>query len=122
VKEHGVEFIQGLLLAFACMVILMPPFLRLLRWLGMGKQIREDGPGTHLVKQGTPTMGGVLIVVVTLVLAAVFDAFRRLDLLAALRARPGRRPRRDRRLPERQNRHRDPRPPQDPVAADRGDR
>jgi hypothetical protein len=50
------------------MVILMPPFLRLLRWLGMGKQIREDGPGTHLVKQGTPTMGGVLIVFVTLAL------------------------------------------------------
>ncbi|HEX7492045.1 MAG TPA: phospho-N-acetylmuramoyl-pentapeptide-transferase [Candidatus Limnocylindrales bacterium] len=73
-KEHGVEFIQGLLLAFACMVILMPPFLRVLRWLGMGKQIREDGPGTHLVKQGTPTMGGVLIVAVTLVLAVVFDA------------------------------------------------
>jgi len=44
VKDHGVEFIQGLLLAFACMVILMPPFLRLLRWLGMGKQIRETGP------------------------------------------------------------------------------
>ena len=65
-REHGVEFIQGLLLAFACMVILMPPFLRLLRWLGMGKQIREDGPGTHLVKQGTPTMGGVLIVAVWL--------------------------------------------------------
>jgi len=75
VRAHGVEFIQGLLLAFACMVILMPPFLRLLRWLGMGKQIREDGPGTHLVKQGTPTMGGVLIVVVIIVLAAVFGAY-----------------------------------------------
>ena len=74
-REHGVDFIQGLLLAFACMVILMPPFLRLLRWLGMGKQIREDGPGTHLVKQGTPTMGGVLIVVVIIVLAAVFGAY-----------------------------------------------
>jgi phospho-N-acetylmuramoyl-pentapeptide-transferase len=57
------------------MVILMPPFLRLLRWLGMGKQIREDGPGSHLVKQGTPTMGGVLIVIVTLVLATVFNAW-----------------------------------------------
>ena len=74
-REHGVEFIQGLLLAFACMVILMPPFLRLLRWLGMGKQIREDGPGTHLVKQGTPTMGGVLIVFVVLALATVFNAY-----------------------------------------------
>jgi phospho-N-acetylmuramoyl-pentapeptide-transferase len=74
VKEHGVEFIQGLLLAFACVVILMPPYLRLLRWLGMGKQIREDGPGSHLIKQGTPTMGGVLIVAVVLGLAIVFGA------------------------------------------------
>ncbi len=73
-KEHGVELIQGLLLAFACMVILMPPYLRLLRWLGMGKQIREEGPGSHLVKQGTPTMGGVLIVIVVLGLAGVFGA------------------------------------------------
>ncbi len=73
-KEHGVEFIQGLLLAFACMVILMPPYLRLLHWLGLGKQIRMDGPGSHLVKEGTPTMGGVLIVAVILGLAFVFDA------------------------------------------------
>ena len=40
----------------------------------MGKQIREEGPGTHLVKQGTPTMGGVLMVMVILVLAVLFDA------------------------------------------------
>ncbi|MGD0248414.1 MAG: hypothetical protein ABSB75_05100, partial [Candidatus Limnocylindrales bacterium] len=74
-REHGVEFIQGLLVAFASIVILMPAFLRLLRWLGMGKQIREDGPGTHLVKQGTPTMGGVLIVAVILFWAVMFNAF-----------------------------------------------
>jgi phospho-N-acetylmuramoyl-pentapeptide-transferase len=75
VNTHTVEFIQGLLLAFACVVILMPPYLRLLRWIGIGKQIREDGPGSHLVKQGTPTMGGVLIVVVILAVAFIFDAF-----------------------------------------------
>jgi phospho-N-acetylmuramoyl-pentapeptide-transferase len=74
VKTYGVELIQGLLLAFACMVILMPPYLRLLRWLGLGKQIREDGPGSHLVKQGTPTMGGLLIVAVILGLSIAFDA------------------------------------------------
>ena len=73
-KEHGVEFIQGLLLAFACMVILMPPYLRLLHWLGLGKQIRMDGPGSHLVKECTPTMGGVLIVAVILSLAFLFNA------------------------------------------------
>jgi phospho-N-acetylmuramoyl-pentapeptide-transferase len=74
VKGDGVEIIQGLLLAFASVVILMPPFLQLLRWLGLGKQIREEGPDSHLVKQGTPTMGGVLIVVVILALAVIFNA------------------------------------------------
>src|SRR5512140_1034726 len=74
VKEDGVQFIQGLLLAFACMVILMPPFLRLVRWLRMGKQIREEGPGSHIVKQGTPTMGGVLMVAVIIGVAILFGA------------------------------------------------
>jgi phospho-N-acetylmuramoyl-pentapeptide-transferase len=73
-NENGVVYIQALLLAFACVVILMPPYLRLLHWLGMGKKIREEGPGSHLVKQGTPTMGGVLIVLIVLALAYVFDA------------------------------------------------
>ena len=58
-----VELIQGLLLAFALVVILMPPYIRLLR-LGFGKQIREEGPRRHYVKEGTPTMGGLLIVLV----------------------------------------------------------
>jgi len=38
----------------------------LIRWLAakkVGQAVRTDGPQTHLVKQGTPTMGGVLILV-----------------------------------------------------------
>jgi phospho-N-acetylmuramoyl-pentapeptide-transferase len=72
--EPGVVLIQGLLLAFFCVVILMPHYIRLLRWLGMGKKIREEGPDSHQVKQGTPTMGGVLIVAIILILAYFFDA------------------------------------------------
>mgnify|MGYP000383178384 CR=1 FL=1 len=61
-----VELIQGLLLAFALVVILMPPYIRLLQAAGFGKRVRRDGPETHYVKEGTPTMGGLLIVVVVL--------------------------------------------------------
>jgi phospho-N-acetylmuramoyl-pentapeptide-transferase len=60
------ELIQGLLLAFALVVILMPPYIRLLRHSGFGKQIRLEGPQSHMVKWGTPTMGGLLIIVVVL--------------------------------------------------------
>ena len=43
--------------------LLMPLFIRLMRYEGVGQQIRADGPQRHLVKQGTPTMGGVIILV-----------------------------------------------------------
>ena len=73
-----VELIQGLLLAFALMVILMPPYIRLLHALGFGKRIRLEGPESHYVKEGTPTMGGLLIVAVVL------------GIYFFLRQRPGR--------------------------------
>ena len=40
-----------------------PRFILLLRRLRAGQNIRDDGPEHHRVKQGTPTMGGLLIVV-----------------------------------------------------------
>ncbi len=63
---NGETIVQGILLAFAVVVVLMPTFIRLLRRLGMGKRIRLEGPQTHYVKEGTPTMGGLLIVAVVL--------------------------------------------------------
>ncbi len=39
------------------------PFVEVLRRLRIGKQIRESGPQSHMVKTGTPTMGGILILV-----------------------------------------------------------
>jgi phospho-N-acetylmuramoyl-pentapeptide-transferase len=60
------ELIQGLLLVFALVVILMPAYIRLLRYAGFGKRIRRDGPETHLIKEGVPTMGGLLVIVVVL--------------------------------------------------------
>jgi phospho-N-acetylmuramoyl-pentapeptide-transferase len=65
------DLIQGLLLSFALVVILMPSYIRLLRFLGFGKQIREEGPQSHMVKWGTPTMGGLLLICVVLVLFAM---------------------------------------------------
>ncbi len=63
-----VELIQGLLLSFAIVVILMPPYIRLLRETGFTKQIRIEGPDSHQIKHGTPTMGGALIIVVVVAL------------------------------------------------------
>jgi phospho-N-acetylmuramoyl-pentapeptide-transferase len=48
-------------------LILGPWMIRRLRELQIGQFIREDGPRSHQAKAGTPTMGGLLIMTVTLV-------------------------------------------------------
>jgi len=67
--------VQGILLTFALVVILMPPFILLLRRLGFGKRIRVEGPGSHMIKEGTPTMGGVLMIIVVTAATILFHAF-----------------------------------------------
>lgn len=79
-----VELIQGLLLAFALVVILMPPYIRLLRRIGFGKRIRREGPETHLVKEGVPTMGGLLVIVVVVALYYLFQGAPERGIIAPL--------------------------------------
>ena len=57
---------SGRLVAFFLVVFLMPAFIRLIRRLGMGKRIRIEGPESHYSKEGTPTMGGLLIILVVI--------------------------------------------------------
>ncbi|MCQ6558267.1 phospho-N-acetylmuramoyl-pentapeptide-transferase [Paenibacillus mendelii] len=52
--------------SFLLAVLLGPLFIPLLRRLKFGQQIRSDGPQSHLKKKGTPTMGGIIIMLATL--------------------------------------------------------
>ncbi len=49
------------LLAFAASVILCPMMIPFLTKLKFGQNVRSDGPKSHLAKTGTPTMGGIVI-------------------------------------------------------------
>ncbi|MEA2008128.1 MAG: phospho-N-acetylmuramoyl-pentapeptide-transferase, partial [Chloroflexota bacterium] len=60
--------------SFLLTVIWGPPLLRVLRNLKIGERIRIDGPRRHLSKLGTPTMGGILIVIPVLFLTILFNA------------------------------------------------
>jgi phospho-N-acetylmuramoyl-pentapeptide-transferase len=64
-----ISIVLALLLAFAGVVLLGPVYISLLQRLGFGKRIRSDGPEAHAVKAGTPTMGGMLMVLVVMFLA-----------------------------------------------------
>ncbi len=45
--------------------ILTPAFIRVLSRRGVGQMIRDDGPKSHHVKRGTPTMGGIVLILST---------------------------------------------------------
>jgi phospho-N-acetylmuramoyl-pentapeptide-transferase len=60
--------------SFLLTVIWGQPLLRVLRNFKIGEKIRVDGPARHFTKLGTPTMGGVLIVIPVTFLTILFNA------------------------------------------------
>ena len=54
--------VKVLLLTFALTVVLSLIIVPILRRLKVGQIERNDGPQSHLKKQGTPTMGGIIII------------------------------------------------------------
>lgn len=75
-------------LALMISLLLGPWMIRQLRRHQIGEEIRTDGPQTHLIKAGTPTMGGLLILfavaVPTVLLANLTNFYVLLTLLAFL--------------------------------------
>jgi phospho-N-acetylmuramoyl-pentapeptide-transferase len=59
--------VAAMVLALILSWLLGPWFIRQLRRLSVGQNIRDVGPQAHQVKAGTPTMGGLLILFATLV-------------------------------------------------------
>lgn len=57
---RSVLFGAGFALAFT--LFMTPVFIRLFERLGWGQFIRDDGPQSHHTKRGTPTMGGIVII------------------------------------------------------------
>jgi phospho-N-acetylmuramoyl-pentapeptide-transferase len=53
--------IGAALTAFILILVTTPKFIRLIQRHQIGQIVRNDGPETHFVKRGVPTMGGVLI-------------------------------------------------------------
>ena len=49
------------LIAMVISIVIGPKFIEFLKRRGLGQPIRDEGPAGHVVKQGTPVMGGLLI-------------------------------------------------------------
>ena len=60
-------------ISFLLAVVWGTPLIRLLKQKGIGKQIRIEGPSSHQVKTGTPTMGGLMIIIPVVVLTILLN-------------------------------------------------
>lgn len=81
--------VRALVIGSAASVISLAagwPFLVLLRRLGVGKAISDEGPATHQSKAGTPTLGGLLILGTILVFTVPANLVDRLSILLPLGA------------------------------------
>lgn len=55
------DSIVALLISFICTAVCCPLLIPVLYKFKFGQQVRDDGPQAHLKKSGTPTMGGIMI-------------------------------------------------------------
>ena len=58
--------------AFTISLVLSPMFINAFRRFRFGQQIREEGPRRHLTKAGTPTMGGIIFLLSSLLVILIF--------------------------------------------------
>lgn len=75
------------LAAFTALVITLAIAPRVIQWLkkiSMTQQIRDDGPKTHLSKAGTPTMGGIIIIIAVAVAMLFWGNFRNIYVCVVL--------------------------------------
>lgn len=66
------QAVYAIIISFVVGVILCPVMIPMLHRLKFGQNVRDDGPQSHLQKQGTPTMGGIAFLIAFAVAAAFF--------------------------------------------------
>ena len=66
-----------LLVSFIIPVIALPLFIKYLKKHNVGQKIRQEGPDLHQHKMGTPTMGGVIIILTLIIVVLLFVPYNK---------------------------------------------
>ena len=61
-----------IIIAFLISVVLGPVIIPFLRKLKFGQTVRDDGPQSHLKKNGTPTMGGIIFLISVIITSCIY--------------------------------------------------
>lgn len=81
------DMARALLLAAAAFILTLiigAWWVRFARQHKLGKQIRIEGPQSHMTKMGTPTMGGIMIISTVVILTVLFNLVDRWSILLPL--------------------------------------
>ncbi len=72
------DYIVAFVVALAITLLVMPSVIRYLHKIKFGQTEREEGLASHKVKNGTPTMGGIVFILVPILVFSIlrFDALR----------------------------------------------
>ena len=87
----AVKMILAFVIALALCLVGYPYAIPLLHKLKFGQAIREEGPQSHMVKSGTPTMGGVVFILASILATLIvnFKSFSNINLLVVVLAYVG---------------------------------
>ena len=73
-----------LILSFILTAILGKVIIPILKKLKVGQNERLDGPRAHLKKQGTPTMGGIMMIISIIIISAIYCIIYNQDIVPIL--------------------------------------
>lgn len=76
------DYIVAFVIALAITLLVMPSVIRYLHKIKFGQTEREEGLASHKVKNGTPTMGGIVFILVPVLVFSImrFDALRQSNI------------------------------------------
>ena len=66
-----------LLVSFTIPIITLPFFIKYLKKHNVGQEIRQEGPDLHQHKMGTPTMGGIMVILTLAIVVLIFVPYNK---------------------------------------------
>ena len=76
------KVLLSLALSTSIVIALGPKVIPMLRKMKFGQTVRTEGPQSHLAKNGTPTMGGVMMIISILITTALLAGFNFYSIIA----------------------------------------
>ncbi|MBF8982244.1 phospho-N-acetylmuramoyl-pentapeptide-transferase [Lutibacter sp. B2] len=83
---HYKQLMMTIVISFFITLILGPIVIPMLQRLKVGQSIRDEGPKSHIAKSGTPTMGGIIMIIAILIttLSSGMTGKQKIDLYMVL--------------------------------------